>query len=162
MTRILAASLALGLVLVAGGPAIAHHAISAEFDTTKTITFSGTVKKVDWMNPHIYTHVEVKEADGKIIVYKVEGGAPNALFRNGWRMDSLKPGTVINFSGRPAKLPGSTNVNGSMTTAEGVRPFAGQGPANQFEFSACVVCVDPDVVFGKVAGPDAGLAFPGV
>jgi hypothetical protein len=118
-------SLCAGLLVVAV-PVIAHHSIAAEFDTTKSITFTGTVKKVDWMNPHIYTHVEVKEADGKVLVYKVEGGAPNALFRNGWRPDSIKPGTVVNFSGRPAKTPGSLNVNGQMTTVDGVRPFAGQ------------------------------------
>jgi hypothetical protein len=117
-------------LLVAAMPLVAHHSVSAEFDTTKTISFTGTVKKVDWMNPHIYTHVEVKQEDGKVLVYKVEGGAPNALFRNGWRLDSIKPGTVVSFSGRPAKTPGSMNVNGSLTTADGVRPFAGQGPSS--------------------------------
>ena len=116
--------------VVCAVPLLAHHSISAEFDTSKTISFTGTVKKVDWMNPHIYTHVEVKNPDGQVVVYKVEGGAPNALFRNGWRPESLKPGTVVNFSGRPAKVPGSMNVNGSLTTADGMRPFAGQAAAN--------------------------------
>src|SRR2546421_284208 len=65
-------------LLAASLTAVAHHSVSAEFDTNKKVTFTGVVKKVDWMNPHIYTHVEVKEADGKTIVYKVEGGAPNS------------------------------------------------------------------------------------
>ena len=63
------------------------------------ITFTGTVKKVDWMNPHIYTHIEAKDASGKTVVYQVEGGAPNSLFRNGWRPDSLKIGERVIVSG---------------------------------------------------------------
>ena len=51
------------------------------------------------MNPHIYTHVEVKGADGKPVVYRVEGGPPNALFRQGWRMDSLKIGDTVTVHG---------------------------------------------------------------
>ena len=72
------------ILLAAAIPALAHHAISAEFDTTKPIKFEGTVKSVDWMNPHIYVNIEAKE-NGKDVVYSVEGGPPNALFRQGWR-----------------------------------------------------------------------------
>ena len=64
-------------------PALAHHAIAAEFDTTKPIKFNGTVKSVDWMNPHIYVNIETKDEAGKTIVYSVEGGPPNALYRQG-------------------------------------------------------------------------------
>jgi Family of unknown function (DUF6152) len=99
---------------------VAHHSVSAEFDTTKKVTFTGAVKKVDWMNPHIYTHVEVKEPDGKITVYRVEGGAPNALFRSGIRPDSLKPGTIVTCTNcSRSKNPESMNVNGRLTLADG-------------------------------------------
>jgi hypothetical protein len=109
-----------GGLLLASVTVVAHHSISAEFDTTKRVTFTGTVKKVDWMNPHIYTHVEVKAADGKITVYKVEGGAPNALFRRGIRPDSLKPGTVVTCTNcSRSKSAESMNVNGSLTLADG-------------------------------------------
>src|SRR5687767_15834584 len=77
---VLALLLSVGLLL-GSLTAVAHHSVSAEFDTTKRVTFTGTVKKIDWMNPHIYTHVEVKEADGKVVIYKVEGGAPNEIGR---------------------------------------------------------------------------------
>jgi hypothetical protein len=77
MTRKLIGVWTLGFGLLAASvPALAHHAVSAEFDRNKPITFTGTVKKVDWMNPHIYTHIEAKDASGKAVVYEVEGGAP--------------------------------------------------------------------------------------
>ena len=66
-------------LLTSAIPLLAHHAISAEFDTTKPIKFEGTVKSVDWMNPHIYVNIEAVE-NGKSVVYSVEGGPPNALF----------------------------------------------------------------------------------
>lgn len=114
-------------VLLAGAPVIAHHSVSAEFDTNKRVTFTGTVKKVEWMNPHIYTQVEVKEADGKVVIYRVEGGAPNALFRRGIRPDFLKPGEIVTVTGSRAKNPASTNISGTMLTSDGRNPLGGQG-----------------------------------
>src|SRR6476659_315711 len=86
-------------LLAVTASAAAHHAVAAEFDSNKPIKFTGTIKAVEWMNPHIYTQVQVKEPDGKIVVYRVEGGAPNSLFRLGWRKDSLKIGEVVTVNG---------------------------------------------------------------
>ena len=119
------AVLAIGTV-IAVTPARAHHSVSAEFDTSKPVEFTGTVKKVEWTNPHIYTQVETKGADGKTIVYRVEGGAPNALYRSGWRKDTLKVGEQVSVKGIRAKREDSTNVgNATITTADGKRMFAG-------------------------------------
>jgi DNA/RNA endonuclease YhcR with UshA esterase domain len=119
------------LLLVAAAPLTAHHSISAEFDTTKPITFTGTIKQVDWMNPHIYTHVEVKGADGTVTVYKVEGGPPNSLYRQGWRKDSLKAGDVVTVNGIRAKSATSMNIGvATITTADGKRVFAQGGRGN--------------------------------
>jgi hypothetical protein len=109
---------------------LAHHSTAAEFDKTKPITFTGTVKKIQWMNPHIYTLVEAKSADGKTaVVYRVEGGPPNALFRQGWRMDSLKVGDTVTVSGHRAKNEASMNVgDATITTADGKRVFSGAAP----------------------------------
>jgi RecG-like helicase len=110
----------------------AHHSTAAEFDTKKPITFTGTVKKVQWMNPHIYTHVEVKTADGNTLVYRVEGGAPNSLYRRGWRMDSLKVGEKVTVIGLRAKNEESMHIGqATITTADGKRVFAGTGPSRQ-------------------------------
>jgi len=107
----------------------AHHSTAAEFDKQKPITFTGTIKKIDWMNPHIYTHIEVKGADGKSVVYKVEGGPPNALFRQGWRKDSLHVGETVTVSGLRAKNEASMNVGqATITTADGKRIFSGTAP----------------------------------
>jgi hypothetical protein len=107
----------------------AHHSTAAEFDKAKPITFTGTVKKVQWMNPHIYTLVEVRSPDGSI-VYSVEGGPPNTLYRQGWRMDSLKIGETVTVSGLRAKSNASMHVGqATITTAAGKRVFDGSGPA---------------------------------
>jgi len=118
------------LILALAAPLAAHHAITAEFDQSKPIKFTGVIKKVEWTNPHIYTQVEVKEEDGRTVVYRVEGGAPNSLFRQGWRPDSFKVGETVTVTGIRAKLETSMNIGGAIiTTADGrrlVAPGAGR------------------------------------
>ena len=128
MSRTLSVFAVIAALSVAAAPAVAHHSVSAEFDLSKPVKFTGTVKKVDWMNPHIYTHIEVKEADGKTTVYKVEGGPPNSLFRQGWRKDTLKIGETVSVSGVRAKNVESMNVGqASITTSDGRRIYGGGG-----------------------------------
>ena len=124
---LIALSLCMSL-LAATVPTFAHHAISAEFDTTKPIKFEGTVKSVDWMNPHIYVNIEAKE-NGKSVVYSVEGGPPNALFRQGWRPDSLKIGDKVQVSGVRAKKADSNRIGQAAITMPDGRVFA-RGSAN--------------------------------
>ena len=90
-------------MLGAGAPRCAHHAFSAEFDSTRPVTLKGTVTTVEWINPHAWLHMEVKSPDGKMVSWAVEGGAPNALLRRGWNRNSVPLGTEIVVQGYQAK-----------------------------------------------------------
>ena len=112
-------------LLMAAAPAVAHHSFAAEYDRAKPISFKGKVTKIEWMNPHIYFYVDVTDANGKVTNYACEGGAPNGLYRNGWRKDSLKAGDMVTVDGWRAK-DGSNTVNaGSVILPDGKKVFAG-------------------------------------
>jgi hypothetical protein len=120
-----ASRLVLGLALLAAPSLTAHHSFDAEFDRTKPVTLTGSVTRVDWGNPHIWVFLDVKDPSGKVSNWGVEGGAPNALFRNGWRKDSLKVGDTVTVEGSRAR-DGSLRANASrVTLPDGRRVFAG-------------------------------------
>jgi hypothetical protein len=127
MTRKLLGVLALGsLLFLATAPLFAHHSFDAEYDRNKPIEFSGTITKVDWMNPHTYVYVETKDEKGKALTYAVEGGPPNALYRQGWRKENVQIGAPVNVKGYLAKKAGALFVNGSITMkADGKALFRG-------------------------------------
>ena len=118
--------IALALALVsAAAPILAHHSFAAQYDSNKPITFTGTITKMQWQNPHIYFYVDVKDAGGKVTNYAVEGGPPNTLYRSGWRKDSLKIGETVTVDGSKAR-DGSNLVNArSVVMANGKKVFAG-------------------------------------
>jgi len=126
MTRaFLLAMSALAAVVAAGGPVDAHHAFSAEFDAAQPIVLKGTVSKAEWINPHSWVYIDVKGADGKIVTWAIECGAPNALLRRGWNKNSLPIGTEIVVDGYRAK-DGSTTANArDITFPDGKKLFMG-------------------------------------
>src|SRR5882672_6158772 len=99
------------LVIAAGAALSAHHSFSAEYDSTKPVRLQGHVVRVEWINPHTWIHLEVKDADGKARVWMIEGGAPNAMLRRGFTKTSLPVGTEIVVEGFRA-VDGSLNANG--------------------------------------------------
>ena len=138
MTRKLTAGVLVAAVAVLLGlsvrPVSAHHAFAAEYDAKRPVKFSGTVTKMEWINPHAWIHVEVKKPDGTVEPWMVEFGTPNTLLRRGFTRDSLKPGTIIVVDGYGSK-DGSLHANGrNVTLPDGRTLFA--GTENQGEAEA--------------------------
>lgn len=116
---------ALVVAALADVPVAAHHAFSAEFDVTKPIKLVGTVTKVELVNPHSWFYIDVKGSDGTLVNWAIEGGAPNALFRRGWRKSALPIGTTITVEGFKAKN-GQPMANGrDVTFPDGTKLFMG-------------------------------------
>jgi len=93
----------------------AHHAFSAEFDGNRPIQLTGTVTKMEWINPHAWIHIDVKKSDGTVESWMIEGGTPNVLVRRGLRKTDLPAGTVIVVQGFRAK-DGGLRANGQNLT----------------------------------------------
>jgi hypothetical protein len=99
---VIASVAALGL-LVLGAPAIAHHSANAEFDTTKEFSITGTLTKLENVNPHSWWYVDVKGADGKVTTWKLESLSPSGLIRQGLKVKSdLKIGDTYSYRISPA------------------------------------------------------------
>src|SRR5258708_37789796 len=90
-------------LLISAVPILAHHAFSAEYDSTKVVEVKGVVTKVEWTNPHAHFYVDMKDETGKVTNWTFELGSPNMLVRNGWRRTSLKAGDEITVKGAAAK-----------------------------------------------------------
>jgi len=116
-------------LLFAAMPIAAHHAFAAEFDVNQPVKVHGTVTKVEFVNPHAWIYVDVKEADGKVVNWHFELGPPNALFRLGWKKGAIPEGTEVDITGFRAKS-GEPVANGrSITLPDGRELFSGgSGP----------------------------------
>jgi len=131
--RIKLLALAAGAVLlITAASALAHHSFAAEYDAKKPVTLTGTVTKVEWMNPHIFFYVDVKDSEGKVTNWRGEGGNLSGLMRRGWRKDSLKVGDVVTIDGSLAKN-GQPLVNArTVTLADGKKLFAGSSGGDDY------------------------------
>jgi hypothetical protein len=118
------------LVLVAGcalavTSVSAHHAFSAEYDSDRPITLTGTVTLLEWTNPHARLYIDAPNEDGEMVNWDLELGPPNGLMRQGWRRDSLLPGTVVTVEGfRHREKPTVANAR-SVLLEDGRKVFAG-------------------------------------
>jgi hypothetical protein len=114
MKKLTAFIAGLGL-MVAAVPLFAHHSFAAEFDANKPVNLTGAVTKVEWMNPHTWFYIDVKDESGKVTNWAVEMGSPNGLMRAGWSRNSMKVGDMVTVEGSRAK-DGSNNANARTVT----------------------------------------------
>ena len=81
---------------------LAHHQLDAQFDTTKTITLTGSVERIDWRNPHVRLYLEVKDASN-MVTWEVDMGSPSQQMMNGWKIDTYRRGDRVTVDIYPAK-----------------------------------------------------------
>jgi len=124
---------AVGAALLIGSTAtlFAHHAFSAEFDVNKPVKMTATLDKWEMINPHSWFHVSVKEPDGKVTKWMIEGGSPNQLIRNGVTKNSVKPGTELVIEGYRSKDGQLKAVGRNFILKDGSRLFLGGSAPGQ-------------------------------
>ena len=122
--KLAALSAVIGFVLATPG-LVAHHSFAAEFDASKPVKLTGTVTKIEWMNPHAYFYIDVKDESGKVTNWGMEMGSPNGLMRQGWSRNSMKIGDEVTVEGSRAKDGSNIGNARSVTLTGGQKLFAG-------------------------------------
>jgi len=110
------------IAILAAAPLLAHHSVSKEFDSARAMPITGTITRIEWTNPHVWIYLNVKDADGKIVLWRVELAAPGALARAGFEKSVLDFTTPVKIDVWPAR-DGSIHAAGRLLTLLDGRAF---------------------------------------
>jgi hypothetical protein len=116
-------------VVMAGAPVRAHHSFAAQFDDKAPVTLKGTLSKMEWLNPHTWIHIDVKEADGKVVTWAIEGATPNSLLRRGVRKSDFPVGVELLVHGYRAKNGTPVASGEKLTFTDGRNFYLGAADA---------------------------------
>jgi hypothetical protein len=119
----------IALMMVAVPPLMAHHSFAAAYDLNKTITFKGTITRVEWVNPHISLYLDVKDKAGTVTKWGVDAAAPAALAGRGLERTSLKAGDTIAVEAFPARNGKPFAAASALTLPDGRKILAGSDGA---------------------------------
>jgi hypothetical protein len=125
MKKLVLSVVGAAVLAVAAAPLWAHHSFAAEFDPSKPVKLTGTVTEMEWINPHSWIHIDVKNSDGTTTSWMIECGSPNTLFRRGFTKDSLPSGVEVIVDGYLAKDGGNRANGRDVTFADGKKLFLG-------------------------------------
>ena len=119
---------AAGVVLLAAVPVAAHHSFSAEYDASAPVALTGVVSKIEWSNPHVYIYVDVKDENGKVATWSMEGRPPNTLTRAGFTRQLVSVGDTVTITGFRARDNALRASAREVTTSDGKQyTFGGPG-----------------------------------
>jgi hypothetical protein len=117
-SRLLAATLALGLLGGSTMPLSAHHSTTM-YNMANPTTVTGKVKSFEWTNPHAYIYLDVTGADGKVVTWEVEMMSLNHLKSYGWTRKTVVEGDIISCTGGAAKSGQPAMLSGQIKLADG-------------------------------------------
>ena len=130
MKRRWIASLTVAFSVLLAWPVLAHHSFAAEFDASQPITLKGIVTRIEWLNPHVWFYINVKDDSGTVTRWGLEMGAPHQLQARGWLRDTMKIGDEVTVQGSLAR-DGTKRANArTVTTSDGRKLGAASSEGN--------------------------------